>query len=177
MKNISIFDEKDIQKMLQSIGYYWNMDMIDMHDGSVKKITSADLSQIGFTFPVTTNAKTKQSKINVDFYITNFAFKQREFIFDKKTTICNEIADYSSAWQEMLIKEYGAEYKAKLVEYNEETIAYLNNQNTQNSIEVANLGQKWRALQDEIKENEMTISDLTKQNEQLQEEIEKSIEQ
>ena len=177
MKNISIFDEKDIQNMLQSIGYYWNMDMIDMHDGSVKKITSADLSQIGFTFAVTTSAKAKQSKTNVDFYITNFAFKQREFVFDKKTTICNEIADYSSAWQEMLMKEYGAEYKAKLVEYNEETIAYLNNQNTQNSIEVSALGQKWRALQDKIKENEEAIMDLTKQNEQLQEEIERGIEQ
>ena len=43
--------------------------------------------------------------------------------------------------------------------------------------EVSALGQKWRALQDKIKENEEAIMDLTKQNEQLQEEIERGIEQ
>ena len=181
MNNVNIFDIQDIKNLMKSIGYIWDGEIVDMHDGRTRAIEDKDLCQLGFKLPIMPvedkKSKKNAQKKNCDFYINNFTFKELEYVCEKDKTTCYENGNYTRFWQEQLLNRYGNEYRAKLAENNAEIISYLNSQNAQKSLEVASLGQKWRALQDEIKENEDTISNLTKQNEQLQKEIENSIEQ
>ena len=52
MNNINIFDIQDIKNLMKSIGYIWDGEVVDMHDGRTRLIEDKDLCQLGFKLPI-----------------------------------------------------------------------------------------------------------------------------